>query len=78
MSRDPVDVIKSILSHIPAERVRLYESLEKIQRDSLYLPPEHPFSAWYKLVDTLESELHNPPEYGWEKVILSIMKGSAL
>jgi hypothetical protein len=72
--RDPCNVINAILKHVPQELTELRATLEKIQSNAQYVPPEGMNIIWRKLGYTLEHNLNMPPIEDWEKTIHNIVR----
>lgn len=71
--RDPAEVIEAVLQHVPENMPALRANLQKVARDSAFLPPEGKGVAWLQMAMLLSESLPFPPETEWQKEIYRIV-----
>ncbi len=73
--RDPVTVIQSVRFQVPPEHTELRSSLEALERDCFFQPPESKM-PWLRLQELLEGAIGQPSE-PWHFAIVNIVQGRA-
>lgn len=73
--RQPEDVIREVLQHVPEDRPDLREHLTYLLDMADYSPPENRSYAFFRLAVVLNDSLPRPPKTDWQKKVYTIVTG---